>query len=97
MRSRVPGCARHGRRRRVSYPTRTVRALRRVRRRTPIPGWVVHHCRTTFRTHPFWAGEEGGLAIPAHVAHAVLGHSEETLGFERCTGESGPLPPAREP
>ena len=66
--------------------TNMVGALSRVRRKTPIPDWVVHDFRTTFRTHTVRAREDGGLAIPGHVADAVLGHKEATLGFERYTG-----------
>ena len=64
-----------------------VGALSRVRKKTPIPSWVVHDFRTTFRTHAVRAQEDGGLAIPGHVADAVLGHKEATLGFERYTGD----------
>ena len=32
------------------------------------------------------AVEDGGLAIPRHVADAILGHKEATLGFVRYTG-----------
>ena len=69
------------------YLANTVGALSRVRRKTPIPGWVVHDFRTTFRTHAVRAKEDAGLAVPGHVADAVLGHKEATLGFERYTGD----------
>ncbi len=62
-------------------------SLSRVRKKTLIPSWTVHDFRTTFRTHAVRAIEDGGLAIPAHVADAVLGHKEATLGFERYTGD----------
>ena len=67
-------------------------SLRRIRRSTSIPHWTVHDFRTTFRT---WAtrarsveGEvPAGLGIEAHVADAVLGHKEASLGFSRYTGD----------
>lgn len=62
-------------------------ALSRVRRRTRIPRWTAHDFRTTFRTHAVRAEDDGGLAIPGHVADAVLGHKEATLGFARYTGD----------
>ena len=67
--------------------TNLVGALSRVRKKTPIPSWIAHDFRTTFRTHAVRAKEDGGLAIPGHVADAVLGHKEATLGFERYTGD----------
>lgn len=69
------------------YLTNTGSAVSRVRKKTSIPSWTVHDFRTTFRTHAVRAMEDGGLAIPAHVADAVLGHKEATLGFERYTGD----------
>ena len=63
------------------------RSLSRVRNKTSIPSWTVHDFRTTFRTHAVRAREDGGFAIPGHVADAVLGHKEATLGFERYTGD----------
>ena len=62
-------------------------AVSRLRKKTLIPSWTVHDFRTTFRTHAVRAIEGSGLAIPAHVADAVLGHKEATLGFERYTGD----------
>ena len=67
--------------------TNLVGALCRVRKKTPIPSWIAHDFRTTFRTHAVRAKEDGGLAIPGHVADAVLGHKEATLGFDRYTGD----------
>ncbi len=61
--------------------------LRRVRERAGIPHWVVHDFRTTFRTHATRALDDGGLGAPGHVADAVLGHVEGTLGFSRYTGD----------
>ena len=63
------------------------RSLSRVRNKTSIPSWTVHDFRMTFRTHAVRAREDGGFAIPGHVADAVLGHKEATLGFERYTGD----------
>ena len=68
------------------YLTNMAGSLSRVRKKTLIPSWSVHDFRTTFRTHAVRATEDGGLAIPRHVADAVLGHKEATLGFERYTG-----------
>ena len=67
--------------------TNMVGALSRVRGKTPIPSWVLHDFRTTFRTHAVRAKEDGGLAVRSQVADAVLGHKEATLGFERYTGD----------
>ncbi len=69
------------------YLTNMAGSLSRVRKKTLIPSWSVHDFRTTFRTHAVRATEDGGLAIPRHVADAVLGHKEATLGFERYTGD----------
>ncbi len=69
------------------YLTNMGGSLSRVRKKTPIPSWTVHDFRTAFRTHAVRAIEDGGLAIPAHVADAVLGHKEATLGFARYTGD----------
>jgi integrase len=62
-------------------------ALQRICRNSGLPGWTVHDFRTTFRTHAVRATEDGGLAIAPHVADAVLGHKEASLGFDRYTGE----------
>ncbi len=69
------------------YLTNMGGAISRVRKKTLIPSWTVHDFRTTFRTHAVRAVEDGGLAIPTHVADAVLGHKEATLGFQRYTGD----------
>ena len=63
------------------------RSLFRIREKTLIPGWTVHDFRTPIRTHAVRAIEDGGLAIPGHVADAALGHKEPMLGFERCAGD----------
>ena len=62
-------------------------SLQRVRRKTSIPNWTVHDFRTTFRTHAVRAAEDSGLGVPGHVADAVLGRKEATLGFARYTGD----------
>ena len=67
-------------------------ALGRIRDRTDIPHWVAHDFRTTFRTHALrprtpGSGERAGLGIPAHVADAVLGHKEPSVGFAHYQGE----------
>ena len=69
-------------------------AHRRVRDRTEIPSWVPHDFRTTFRTHatrarhPRDKRDPAGLGVAPHVADAVLGHKEASLGFSRYTGEA---------
>ncbi len=63
------------------------RALERIRDRSEVPDWTVHDFRTTFRTHAVRAPEDEGLEVPAHVADAVLGHKEASLGFGRYTGD----------
>ncbi len=64
------------------------KSLSRVRGNTPtIPHWTLHDFRATFRTHAVRAEEDGGLGVPAHVADAVLGHKEASLGFARYTGD----------
>jgi len=71
----------------------TNRALQRIRKRTEIPQWTVHDFRTTFRTHatraqtPDHASDPAGLGVAPHVADAVLGHKEASLGFDRYTAE----------
>lgn len=62
-------------------------ALSRIRGRTKIPHWTAHDFRTTFRTWAVRAPEDGGLGVAAHVADAVLGHKESSLGFSRYTGD----------
>ena len=64
-----------------------VGALSSVRKKKSIPTWLVHDFRTTFRAYAVRATEDGGLAIPGHVADGVLGHKEATLGFARYTGD----------
>lgn len=72
---------------RKPYMTAWNRTLERVRERSGVQDWTVHDFRTTFRTHATRAPEDGGLGIPAHVADAVLGHKESSLGFTRYTGD----------
>lgn len=62
-------------------------ALSRVRDRTDVPHWTLHDLRTTLRTHATRAEADGGLGLPGHVADAVLGHREQSLGFTRYTGD----------
>ena len=48
-----------------------VGALSSVRKKKSIPTcptWLVHDFRTTFRAYAVRATEDGGLAIPGHVA-----------------------------
>ncbi len=61
--------------------------LARVRKTARIPHWTMHDARRTFRTWATRAKEDGGLGIAPHVADAVLGHAENTLGFSRYTGD----------
>jgi integrase len=73
--------------------TSTNKALQRIRKRTGLPRWTVHDFRRTFRTHATRAAEPGnpkdpaGLGVAPHIADAVLGHKEASLGFDRYTGE----------
>ena len=63
------------------------KALTRIRKRSKVPNWTLHDARTTFRTHAVRSPKDGGLGTPAHVADAVLGHKEASLGFSRYTGD----------
>jgi integrase len=71
----------------------TNKALQRIRARTKIPRWTAHDFRTTFRTHatraekPAHKNDPAGLGVAPHVADAVLGHKEASLGFDRYTAE----------
>lgn len=68
-------------------------ALRRIREASGLPRWTVHDFRTTFRTHatraerPTNSKDPRGLGVAPHIADAVLGHKEASLGFDRYTGE----------
>lgn len=68
-------------------------ALRRIRERTKIPHWTAHDFRTTFRTHatrpvdPKDERDPAGLGVEPHIADAVLGHKEASLGFDRYQAE----------
>jgi integrase len=68
-------------------------ALRRIREASELAPWTVHDFRTTFRTHatraekPKDKRDPAGLGIAPHVADAVLGHKEASLGFDRYTAE----------
>ncbi len=76
-----------------SHITSTNKALQRIRKGTGLPRWTVHDFRRTFRTHATRAAkptnrkDPAGLGIAPHVADAVLGHKEASLGFDRYTGE----------
>jgi integrase len=69
------------------------KALQRIRARTEIPAWTIHDFRRTFRTHavrkrrPEHKSDPAGLGVEPHVADAVLGHLEASLGFDRYTAE----------
>ncbi len=63
------------------------KALIRIRKRSKVADWTLHDFRTTWRTHATRAKEDGGLGLPGHVADAVLGHKEASLGFDRYTGD----------
>ena len=71
----------------------TNRALARIRKRTGLPPWTVHDFRRTFRTHatrpehPDHPKDPAGLGVEPHIADAVLGHKEASLGFDRYTSE----------
>lgn len=75
------------------YFAGTNKAMQRLREKAGIPHWTVHDFRTTFRTHatraahPEHPSDPAGLGIAPHVADAVLGHKEASLGFHRYTGE----------
>ena len=68
-------------------------ALRRIRERSGLPHFTVHDLRRTLRTHatrmeePKDKRDPAGLGVAPHVADAVLGHKEVSLGFARYTGE----------
>ena len=78
-----------------AYPhiTSTNKALQRIRRASGLPRWTVHDFRRTFRTHatraaqPISPKDPAGMGIAPHIADAVLGHKEASLGFDRYTGE----------
>ena len=82
----VHGSSHRERRRKDPVPRTWPSRLLRVHKKTLFPKWTVHDFRTTFRTHAARAAEVGGLGVPGHVADAVLGHKEATLGFARYTG-----------
>ena len=71
----------------------TNNALRRVRTRSKLPSWWIHDFRRAFRTHatrsehPDHPKDPVGLGVDPHVADAVLGHKEASLGFDRYTSE----------
>lgn len=69
------------------------RALQRVNDLSELPPWTLHDFRTTFRTHatraakPDHKRDPAGLGVAPHIADAVLGHKEASLGFDRYTAE----------
>lgn len=68
-------------------------ALRRIRDRTSLQHWTAHDFRRTFRTHatrprnPDHPNDPAGLGLDPAIADAVLGHKEQSLGFDRYTGD----------
>jgi integrase len=73
--------------------TSTNKALTRIREASKLDRWTVHDFRRTFRTHatraehPAHDSDPAGLGVAPHVADAVLGHKEASLGFDKYTGE----------
>lgn len=73
--------------------TSTNKALQRIRKAGGLPQWTVHDFRRTFRTHatraanPKHPKDPAGLGVAPHIADAVLGHKEFSLGFDRYTAE----------
>ncbi len=61
--------------------------MSRVRKLANIPHFTLHDARRTFRTHATRAVAAGGLGVAPNVADAVLGHKEESLGYNRYTGD----------
>ena len=68
------------------HVTNMAGSLRRVRRKTSIPGWTVHDFRTTFRTHAVRATEDGGLGVPASA------RSSARPGARSCASSPPPAP-----
>jgi len=67
--------------------TNLTKPLDRIRDRSELEHWTAHDFRTTFRTWATRAKEDGGMGIPGNVADAVLGHAENTLGWNRYQGD----------
>ena len=73
--------------------TSTNKALQRIRKASGLPQWTVHDFRRTFRTHatraanPKHPKDPAGLGIAPHIADAVLGHKEFSIGFDKYTAE----------
>lgn len=67
-------------------------ALDRIRKRSGLPAWHLHDARRSFRTiatreaKPADPRDPAGLGVAPHVADAVLGHKEPSLGFATYTG-----------
>lgn len=63
-------------------------SLVRIRDRSKLAkSWVAHDFRRTFRSHATTAVAEGGLGVAPHVADAVLGHAENSLGWTTYQGD----------
>ena len=68
-------------------------ALRRIRERSGLDHFTLHDARRTFRTHatrpvkPADRRDPAGLGAAPHVADAVLGHVDRSLGTQRYQGE----------
>lgn len=77
----------------VPHITSMNKALQRIRNRSKLPRWTIHDFRRTFRTwatrsaDPSHPKDPTGLGIAPHVADAVLGHKEASLGFDKYTAE----------
>lgn len=69
------------------HMTNLAGALARIRDRSGLDHWTAHDFRTTFRTHATRAKADGGLGVASNVADAVLGHAENTLGWNRYQGD----------
>jgi integrase len=69
------------------HVTNVSKPLERTRTLAGIPHWVLHDSRTTFRTWATRGAEDGGLGVLPHVADAVLGHAESSLGWSRYQGD----------
>jgi integrase len=77
------------------YVTNYSNVVVRLRERLDdFPQWSPHDFRTTFRTHatraekPKDKRDPAGCGVAPHIADAVLGHAEASLGFRRYTGDA---------
>lgn len=77
----------------VKHLASTNRALQRIRERTGLPHFTIHDARTTFRTwatraeKPAHPKDPTGLGVAPHVADAVLGHKDQSLGATVYTSD----------